>query len=386
VELIVRNRGGERIENVVVSATLPDGWRVLEAEPNSERESGTVRRSLGTMEAGAERVLHLLVATSGDALTTGKLRSSVKVTYQMSVENTAVAVIQRPDLTMRISAPEPASVGEAAPIVIKIDNKGNAAAEGLVLQTVLPAGLSHPGGNDLETEVGTIRPGETKQITLSVTPVKAGDFRHRVRLLLNGQAAAEQESRIAAQDLKMTITANGPRILYTDWTGSFEITLRNDDSGPFENISVVVAVPSGLSPVRSSDNGVYESTDHSLKWQVPALKPGETRTFVWSGTARKLGDQECRVTAITSTQGRKSTTCRTSVAKSAPETPAERSAVPLESPSKPGTSSAPARTGTVEVKWRPADDTSGLSETKSEVGEPRPPEPVAVGWKNNSTK
>jgi uncharacterized repeat protein (TIGR01451 family) len=379
MDILVRNRGGERVENVVLSATLPDGWRVLDAESSEEREPGPVRRSLGTLEAGAERTVHLRVATTADALTTGRLRSAVKVTYQMSVENTAVAVVQRPALTMRISTPETANVGEATPVAIVIDNKGNAAAEGVVLQTVLPAGLSHPGGNDLETEVGTIKPGETKQITLSVTPMQAGNYRHTVRLVMNGQTAAEQESRIVAQDLKMTLTANGPRLLYTDWTGSFEITVRNDDTAAFEHVVVAVGLPAGLSAVRSSDNGAYDSQDRSVKWQVPVMKPGESRTFVWSGAAGKLGDQECRITAIAGTRGRKTTTWRTTVKPA--ETSLEPTAAPPQTPSNPAMPSTPARPGAVEVKWHPADDAPGSSAIKSETREPLP---VAVGWNGRS--
>jgi uncharacterized repeat protein (TIGR01451 family) len=384
IEIRVRNRG-KRVENVIAAARLPDGWQVLDAEPNSEREPGSLRWTLGAMEAGAERVLHLRVATMAEARPASQFASSVNVTYQASVQHTARAIVHQPALAMRISAPDTAQAGEVTTIGITIENKGSAAADGVVLQTVLPAGLSHPGGSDLETDVGTVQPGESKRITLAVTPTNAGVFRHRVRLMCNGQLAVDQESRVVAQDLKITVTANGPRLLYPEWTGSFEVALRNDDSRPVEQVSVVVSLPSGLAVVRSSDNGVYDSRDRNLRWHISVLKPGETRTLVWTGIARKVGDQECQIVATTGVRARKTATWRTAVLPAA-ETSAERPVAPTLPSSNLGAVSVPSRPSAVEVKWRPAASDSAVPGAASDAREPRPPALITVGWNERVAK
>jgi uncharacterized repeat protein (TIGR01451 family) len=313
IEILIRNSGGERVENVTALATLTEGWRVLDAEPISEREARALRWPLGAMEAGAERLLHLRVSATADGRAPGELRSTVKVTYQASVQRSAVATVHRPVLSMQLSVPDAVPVGEPASVVIAIANNGGSPAEGVLLQTVLPTGLSHPGGNDLESEVGTIQPGETKRVTLAVTPTRAGEFRHRIRVLLHGESAVEQESCITTQDLKIAVTANGPTLLYTDWTGSFEVALRNTDTRPVENVTVVVSLPPGLAVVRSSDDGVYEARDHLLRWHASALKPGETRTLLWSGVARKVGDQECNIQVSSGARASKTASWRTAV-------------------------------------------------------------------------
>jgi uncharacterized repeat protein (TIGR01451 family) len=380
VEFRIFNRGRERVENVAASATLPASWRVLAAEPKAEPEPGVLRWLLGAMEGGSERVLRLRVSATADDRSQGELRSSIRVTYQMSLQDTVVATLHRPALAMRISSPETAPVGEAVSVVIEIANTGGAVAEGVVLQTLLPAGLSHPGGSDLETEVGTVEPGETKRITLTVTPTRAGEFRHRVRVLLHGEPVVEQDARVCAQEMKIAVTANGPRFIYADSSGSFEVALRNDEPRPVEQVSVVVNLPPGLAVALCSDSGVYDGRDHTLRWVLSSLKPGETRTLVWGGVPHKVGDQECKIEVSTSTGGSKRTAWRTSVLAPT-ESPTDRSVAPMLPPSNP--SEPKSRSTSVELKWRQDAKASPVGEPipdpRDSARESKPPGQVAIG-------
>jgi uncharacterized repeat protein (TIGR01451 family) len=385
IEIHIRNRSEQRVENVIAAVTLTEGWQALDAEPSSERTPGAMRWPLGVIEVGMERVLHLRVATKADGRSPHQLRSTVNVTFQSGVQNTATAVVAQPALTMQISAPVSAQVGETAYLKIMVNNAGTAAAEGIVLQTVLPAGLSHPGGNDLETEVGTLQPGESRRIALAVTPTRVGEFRHRVRLLIKGRLAAEEESVLSTQDLKITVTPNGPRLLYTESAGNFEVTLRNDDTQQLEQVGVAINLPPGLGVLIISDDGLYESRDHSLRWNLPVLKPGETRTLAWSGVARKVGDQECTIHVSNNSGGQKSATWRTGVTAGA-ERPSERLYVPRLPQSDLGKAPVTSRAAVVDVQRRPAQDSSSSLSAASEGPHSRPPPPTAVGWDGRFAK
>jgi hypothetical protein len=267
---------------------------------------------------------------------------------------------------------------------IAVANTGGAPAEEVVLQTLLPAGLTHPGGNDLVTDVGTLQPGETKQITLAVTPTRAGEFRHRIRALVHGAPAAEQEARLMAQDWKVAVSANGPRLLYPDWTGSFEVVLKNEGARPAYQVSAVVGLPSGLAVVRSSDNGLYEAKDRTLRWHLSELKPGETRTLVWSGIARAVGDQVCEVRVSSGSRGGKTTTWRTAVVE-APTTPAPSVKTDAAAPSAPALIPPGVDRSAVAVKWRPAGAVPSAPavpfESREPAAHPAPPGQLAVGWR-----
>jgi uncharacterized repeat protein (TIGR01451 family) len=384
IEIHIYNRGAAPAAGTSARATLPIGWELLAAEPTPEQSSASLRWTLGTLQSGGERTLRLRLAATSGAWSQGELRSVVQVSYQASIESTAVAVVKQPAVTLRVMGLEPAPVGEPVSMRIAVTNTGSAPAEDVVLQTILPAGLTHPGGNDLETDVGTLQPAETKQITLAVTPTQAGEFRHRIRALVRGTPKAEQEARLVAQDWKIAVTANGPRLLYPQWTGSFEVVLKNEDRRPVCQVSVAVGLPAGLAVVRASDNGVYDGRDRTLRWHLSELKPGETRTLVWSGVARAVGDQVCEVRVSSGSRGGKAITWQTAVME-APAAPAPSMKSEAASPSKSALVSPALDKTAVTVQWRPAGAVSSAParpfESREPAAQPAPLGQLAVGWR-----
>jgi uncharacterized repeat protein (TIGR01451 family) len=392
ITIVVRNPGLDAAENVVVAAGLPSSCELLDAEPNPERLPGSLRWTLGAIPPEAQRVVRFRLAVPATGLAGNELRSAVKVMYQASVSDTAVVVVQRPALTLRVKEPEAAAVGELAAMTVTVANSGSATAENVTLQTVLPAGLSHPGGNDLETEVGTLKPGETRQITLAVTPLHPGQFRHHIRALIRGTPAAEQEACLSAHDLKLALTAQGPRLLYPDWTGSFEVVVRNEDTRPISKITVVARLPAGLAVARANESGSFGEKDQTLRWQLNALAPGETRTLAWNGVARTVGDQVWTVQVSAGERAGKTVTGRTAVlAAPAGSAPVAQPEIP-PSPSPPRTAGALSSkgAGTAQVRWRPVNAVSsspampfGLHEP---IGEPALPGSFAIGWRSDLSK
>jgi hypothetical protein len=159
-----------------------------------------------------------------------------------------------------------------------------------------------------------LKPGETRSVTLVVTPARAGEFRTRIRACVAGAPAAEGEALLSVPAFKLAVEANGPRLLYPEWTGTFEVVVRNDDVLPADQVAVVIGLPTGLAFVRAGDDGLYDGKGHVLRWQLRSLNPGETRTLVWSGVARAVGEQACQVQVTSGSRGRKTLCWRTSVA------------------------------------------------------------------------
>jgi hypothetical protein len=318
VEIQVVNRGGSAAENVIVTASMPNSWEFLDADPVPERGAGSSCWRLGAIEASGSRLLRVRLTPATGERASAELRSDVRVTYQASAASGNVVAVQRPSLALHVTGPDSTPPGEAASLVITVANNGSASAEEVTLQTILPPGLSHPGGNDLEKEVGTLKPGETRSVMLIVTPARAGEFRTRIRATVAGAPAAEGESLLSVPAFKLAVEANGPRLLYPEWTGTFEVVIRNDDALPAEQVAVAIGLPSGLAVVRAGDDGQYDGKAHVLRWNLRGLNPGETRTLVWSGVARAVGEQACQVQVTAGLRGRKTLSWRTVVADAPP--------------------------------------------------------------------
>lgn len=399
IEIVVRNNGTAAAQNVTVVASLPSARALLDAAPQPERVSGALQWALGVVEPGGRCVVRVRLASQADGAAEAELRSAVKVTYQSSVQSDAVCVVRRPELALQVTGPDSALVGEAARIVIAVRNTGTAAVPDVMLQTVLPAGLSHPGGNDLESEVGTLKPGETRQITLAVTPTQAGEFRPRIAAVSRGATLIEHEGKLRVQEFKIVLATNGPRLLYQDWVGSFELVLRNDGRAAVGRLAIVAGLPRGLAVVRASDGGTYAAKDHRLHWELENLKPGESRTLVWNGVARGVGEQVCKVQLSAGTWLQEAVAWQTAVMKASGEqAPAAASAADAkprrEAAVGPASGAAPTsfpKTGG-EVKWRPAAASplpppARVEATDRRDGSPSPePQAFAVGWRTDLSK
>jgi uncharacterized repeat protein (TIGR01451 family) len=314
IEILITNTGSVAAQGVTAVATLPVSVDLTEAAPTPERLRGTLLWSLGSLGPGQQSVLRLRVQPRADVSLT-EVRCAVQVTFQTSVATSGVVQIRRPELELEVAGPQVARVGEPVAFELLVRNKGTTPARGVFLETLLPAGLSHPGGNDLENEVGNLEPGEVRRIALRVTPIQAGDLRQRLRLRAAGEQAIEREARLYVQDVRLTLAANGPRALYEGWSASFEFFVRNEGTDAVRQVRLTAVLPAGIAFVRSDADAVYAAESHSLSWDLGSLRPGEQRHLLWNGTARGSGEQVGQATLMAGTTLCKRGTWQTSVVR-----------------------------------------------------------------------
>jgi uncharacterized repeat protein (TIGR01451 family) len=385
IDVVISNTGTGPAENVTASSSLPSSLDLTEANPPPGRVRESLLWALGTLEPGGRRVLHLRVAPHAGATVT-EVRSVVRVTYQASVCGSGATAVRQPQLALDVTGPEVAVVGEPVTLKMTIRNTGAVPARGVSLQTLLPAGLSHPGGSDLENEIGSLAAGETRQAALTVTPTQPGDLSARIRACAAGAEPAEREARLSVQETRLTLTANGPRVLYETWPGTFELALRNDGTQAVARASLAIALPDGLAFVRASDGGVYAAATHSVHWDLGGLRPGEVRTFVWNGMARAVGEQVCQVELAAGPKASRHLTWRMTVARAGQEPPAPGSGGGLAGTPPAPAAVAPAMAPPREASGPPSPSPQvslrgGEGGAASALGLPPPAEPGPFVWR-----
>jgi uncharacterized repeat protein (TIGR01451 family) len=383
IDIVVGNLGTAVAEGVTVRTSLAPSIDLLEANPVPERLPGALLWALGPLTPGQQRTVRLRVAPRPGAAV-AEVRSPVQVTYQTSVGSTAVTQVRRPQLELAVTGPDSGLVGEPVTFQIVVRNRGLAAANGAVLETLLPAGLTHPGGSDLENDIGTLGPGETRQIALRVTPTAAGDLTQRVRLTVPGEEPVERQVLLRAQDLRLRLVANGPHTLVDGWPASYELSLRNEGADVLPQARLVASLPSGLAFVGADGRGVYAAETHSVAWDLGDLRPGEERSLLWNGMARGSGEQVCEATVTSGARTCKRLSWKTILMRAATAPPAMPTPVPplpdLAAPPPPtpfpASPPAPSAVGGSEATAPGASaDMVAVAEFPAASPGPRPPEP-----------
>jgi uncharacterized repeat protein (TIGR01451 family) len=298
VEICVSNTGATPADNLVVSEVLSAEEELLDADPLPERIRGTLSWSLGRLEPGSQKTLRLRLTLKACA-GASELRNSVTATYQVSVQDTAAARVDRLQLALEASGPEAAAVGEKVVWQFVVRNTGSAAASGVTLHTLLPQGLTHPAGPDLEKEIGDLAPGASRTITLQLVPTRAGTFQAGVRVLAQGVELASKQVSLQAQDVRLSMQADGPTTLPCNGSGSYTLRVSNEGTASARSVRLVVALPEGLAFLQAGDHAAYDAENHAIIWNLGDLGAGEKRTVTWTGVAKEPGDLVWRATLCT---------------------------------------------------------------------------------------
>ncbi|WP_166829676.1 COG1361 family protein [Thalassoroseus pseudoceratinae] len=266
-KIVVRNVGQRPAHQVVVEDQIPKGTRLTGTIPRAELSSTTLRWKLGKLEAGNEKVISVRVIP----LSEGNIGSVAKVNFVAEVA--AQTVITSPKISLTMNGPTEAAAGSELTYTFKVTNTGQTAAEGVYLRNLLPTALTHPGGNDLEYEVGKLAAGETKEVSLTVSAVEPGTALNKAIVTASGGVKVEASRQTAIVGTRLSITRTGPTRRFIGRAAVYENTVQNDSSSVVRNIRVVETVPAGMQFVSATNGGQYDAQQNTITWTVPQLTP-----------------------------------------------------------------------------------------------------------------
>jgi uncharacterized repeat protein (TIGR01451 family) len=295
VEITLRNVSSGAVDGLQVIDVLPPGCDAQDIVPSAERSADRLSWSVPRLAAGEERRFRLSLVRRADATVT-EIHNTVDVVYPARMSCQGVTRVTGPQLSLDVQGSPTAFVGEPTTLSITAMNSGNVAARNVSLQTVLPAGLSHPRGSDLELPLDVLAPGAQRKLTLAVTPTHTGEYRVRLSLLAEGGQTVSREVAIVVPDIRLSVGLKGPESLPQQLTGLFEVTVRNE--GVACPVSVSVLLPEGITFGRASDRGVYDSQTHSIRWDLGGVPAGGARRLAWNGVPRQAGDMASKVRVL----------------------------------------------------------------------------------------
>ncbi len=123
-------------------------------------------------------------------------------------------------------------IGGELLLKIKLSNPGTGAATGVVLTETIPPGLKHAAGGELEFEVGTLKPGEHRELDLPLTAIQAGPLTNLLSAHAEGNVSVETRTQceVVAPDLKVGLT--GPKRRYLERSAVYNISVTNPGTAP----------------------------------------------------------------------------------------------------------------------------------------------------------
>lgn len=289
-QIKVRNVGQVDAHDVVVHDEVPKGTKFVDATPQAGREdNGTLSWQLGVIRPGEEQTISMQLMPTEE----GEIGSVARVSFQ--AQASARTISTRPQLKIEHTAPPKVLIGQGVSLAIKITNPGTGAATNVVLEEDVPDGLSHPAGNELEFEVGTLRPGESKTLELTLKAEKPGQITNV--LVVRGDAGLSAEDRVSIEVIapQLEVDVKGPSRRFLDRQATYVFSVANRGTAAAKEVELAAFLPKGFKFVETNNAGQYDPQKHAVFWSLAELPASEAGTVQLIAIPVEPGEQKLRV-------------------------------------------------------------------------------------------
>jgi len=285
----------DKVKKVVVEEQIPEGTTYVSSNPEAEVKGGSVVWTLYNLAKGDEVALALTVKPTGVA----DLRSCATVTaFPEACTTTTVGV---PELAIVKTTPnEQVLLGAGVPWNITVTNTGNFCAYDVVVTDTLPAGVSHESGSkSLTTEIGTLAPGESRDITVNTTATADGEHCNVARVDSSNAGSAEDDACVTVVQAGLDVTKEGTPMQFVNKKASYVITATNTGEIPLSDVVVTDTVPA-QNKLLSAPGATIDG--NTATWTT-SLAGGESKSFDLTVVGLEDGTYCNQVTANSSAYG-----------------------------------------------------------------------------------
>ncbi len=301
-ETIVKNTGKVPAHDVQIHDFVPQGTELIQAVPSpTSNAGGKLLWNLGTLSPGQQTSIKMELMPKQP----GKIGSVAQVTF--AAQASSQTTCTRPELAIRHEAPETVLIGSDVILDIFVENKGNGAAENVVLQEDVPDGLQFANGHkELEYEIGTLRPGETRNIRLKLKATKVGQVRNVLVAHGAGQLQANDQIDLKIIAPQLMLSGDGPNRKYLNRQATHEFSIANQGTAAATNLQLVAKLPRGLRFVEANNQGQYDNRSHAVVWRLAKLDTLKTGKVSLTTMPIATGQQEIQVEATADLDQRQS--------------------------------------------------------------------------------
>lgn len=269
LEFVVRNAGSTAVHNVRVEGELPARSTLVGTEPAAETAGERLAWPVGTLDAGAEKRVKATVKVADE----GEIRSRATVTFATAVD--ARVKVTRPRVTLAVTGPESARVGDPVAFQIKLTNSGTGPAAKVQLRAEFTGGLTHAAGSVIEAELANLPAGQTKTLTLETVAAKSGPQGCTFTATADATPPETAKAAVNLVEPLLVVKQNGPAKCLVRGEPVYAVELSNPGTAATDSLNVWAAIPDGFEFVSATEGGT--ANGKTIGWKLPGLQPNTNR-------------------------------------------------------------------------------------------------------------
>jgi len=230
----------DKVKKVVVEEQIPAGTVYVSSTPEAEVNGSSVTWTLYNLESGSRTPLKLTVKPTQVA---DLSNCATIVAYPEACTTTQVGA---PELAIVKTTPnEQVLLGAGVPWNITVTNVGNFCAYDVVLTDTLPAGVAHDSGNKvLTTDLGTLAPGESRDVTVNTTASATGEHCNTAVASSSNAGSVQDDACVVIVEAGIDVVKEGTPMQFVGKKAEYTITATNTGDVPLTDVVVTDTVPS----------------------------------------------------------------------------------------------------------------------------------------------
>lgn len=271
----VTNPGDIASRDVVVSTELPPSLEFSGSNPPPQQFGNRLEWRLGELPPKATRSIEVKAAAvrGGDL----RLRVQARSADGIQTEGSFASRVSQQSLSLSLTGPETALVGESATFRIEVANLGDQPLTNVRLRANFPAGLEQDRGlrSPVEWVFGDLQPrqrAEPRGITFFVR--QPGQLCVTMEALAEGAELTTAQACVVAsvkQVSTLQVVKAGPAEVAVGGTAEYTIEVTNTGNTPLTNLRIVDQYPATMMPTAGTKGFAFEAG--AVVWTIPELGP-----------------------------------------------------------------------------------------------------------------
>ena len=299
--ITVSSTGKVASEDLTIRDTVPDGLTFMSAQPAVTAREGNdlIWTQGGALHPGRSTTIQVTYRAERPGTVTNV--ASVTSSDGTRAESRASTEVTTPGLNVSITGPDTGLMGVPVTFAITLANTGSGPATNVVLRADLDPGLVHQSGaNPIQSEIGTLNAGESRSVSLPVTPQQQGVHNIRVTATADGNLTANAQRAITIAEPKLELRHAGPSVVFvrSSTDPSWTVTVLNTGDTPINNVVVRYQLPPELQFVRADQNGQFQGNG-LVVWNLGTLAARETRPLQITARAEQISPRAVNTATAT---------------------------------------------------------------------------------------
>jgi len=304
----VTNLQDNELKNVIITDDVPERFTLIKSSPQASISGRTARWAIPSL--GPKKTV--LISVTGKSASVGSISSCGTVSWDEYI--CATTEIVNPGLKATLSAPATASLCNVIPLVYTATNTGSIPLTNVYIdggRTSELVALDGTRGGSMN--IGSLAPGESKQIKVNAKATNVGDFTTSIRAVSDQITSKEDRTVTHVSAPVLAVSVSAPSSVIQGRPVKYDIKVVNRGSGTANAVAITSPLPAGTSLISASNGGTLSNgiiswpktsipTNNSVNLSVTA-RPVNVASMRAQATANDACAQPASDSATTSVKG-----------------------------------------------------------------------------------